>query len=183
MDTIVKLENIRDLIFEIRTQKVILDSDIAGLYSVTTRDINKAVKNNKEKFPDGYVFKLTREELTFLRGKFSTTKLSKTRVLPKAFSEKGLYMLATILSSKTATKTTLAIIETFAKIRELSRNIHALPEIKNKANKKVMLKKSGEIAAEIFDDPEQRMKVTGTETSIEINFAVLKFKRLIKHGK
>ena len=97
MSDIIKLENIQELILEIRGQKIIIDSDVAEIYTVETRDINKAVKNNQDKFPAGYIFKLTKDELDVLRGKFSTTKLSKTRTLPKAFTEKGLYMLATIL--------------------------------------------------------------------------------------
>ena len=87
-----------------------------------TRDINRAVKNNPDKFPDGYLFELTKDEFEILRRKFSTTKFSKTRTLPKAFTEKGLYMLATILKSENAIQATLMIIETFAKVKELSRN-------------------------------------------------------------
>ena len=162
----VNLEKIKNLIVEIRDEKVILDSDIAELYDVETKRINEAVKNNPEKFPQGYILELKENELNILRTKISTTKLSKTRVLPKAFTEKGLYMLATILKSNIATQTTLAIIETFAKIRELSRNIKDLAEIKDENKKNVILKKSGEIIAEILDD---NMKVTDTETSIEIN--------------
>ena len=94
---IIKLENIQELILEIREQKVIIDSDIADLYGVETKRINEAVKNNPEKFPDGYCIRLIGEELNILRTKISTTKLSKTRTLPNAFTEKGLYMLATIL--------------------------------------------------------------------------------------
>ena len=150
------------------------------MYGVGTKRINEAVKNNPEKFPEGYILELSEAELNILRTKFSTTKLSKTRTMPKALTEKGLYMLATILKSKTATQTTLAIIETFAKIRELSRNIKDLTEIKDENKKNIILKKSGEIIAEILDD---NMKVTDTETSIEINFAVLKFKHLIKKKK
>jgi ORF6N domain len=176
----VNLEKIKNLIVEIRNEKVILDSDVAELYGVVTKRINEAVKNNPEKFPEGYIIELIEPELNILRTKISTAKLSKTRTLPKAFTEKGLYMLATILKSKIATKTTLAIIETFAKIRELSSNINELAGIKDEIKKNRLLKKSGEIIAEILDD---NMKVTGTETSIEINFAVLKFKHLVKKKK
>ena len=97
MSAIIKIEEIQDLILELRGERVIIDSDVAQLYGAETRDINKAVKNNPNKFPDGYIFEITKEELEDLRWKFSTTKLSKTRVLPKAFTEKGLYMLATIV--------------------------------------------------------------------------------------
>ena len=100
---IVNLEKIKNLIIEIRGEKVILDSDVAELYGVGTKRINEAVKNNPEKFPEGYILELSEAELNILRTKFSTTKLSKTRTMPKALTEKGLYMLATILKSKTAT--------------------------------------------------------------------------------
>jgi hypothetical protein len=177
MSNIVKFDNVEDKVLEIRGAKVILDSDLAELYGVETRDINKAVKNNPDKFPAGYLIELSKDELDDLRWKFSTAKFSKTRVMPKAFTEKGLYMLATILKSPQALQTTIAIIETFAKIRELSRNIKILSDVKDESEQQGLMQKSGEIIAEILDDD---LKTTDTETSIEINFAVLKFKHLIK---
>ena len=111
-----KLTEIENKIIEIREQKVILDSDVAKLYDVETKEINQAVSNNPEKFPEGYLFEITKNELDILRSKFLTAKFSKTRVLPKAFTEKGLYMLATILKSPKATQTTIYIIETFDKL-------------------------------------------------------------------
>jgi hypothetical protein len=177
MSNIVKFDNVEDKVLEIRGAKVILDSDLAELYGVETRDINKAVKNNPDKFPAGYLIELSKDELDDLRWKFSTAKFSKTRVMPKAFTEKGLYMLATILKSPQAVQTTIAIIETFAKIRELSRNIKVLSDVKDESEQQSLMQKSGEIIAEILDDD---LKTTDTETSIEINFAVLKFKHLIK---
>lgn len=95
---IVNLETIKNLIFEVGNQNVLLDSDVAQLYGVETKRINEAVKNNPDKFPVGYIVELTESELNILRSKFSTTKLSKTRTMPKAFTEKGLYMLATVLN-------------------------------------------------------------------------------------
>ena len=98
--------------FSIRQQQIIVDADIADLYGVETKRINEAVRNNLDKFPDDYMFVLTKEETEILRSKNSSTKLSsKTRTLPKAFTEKGLYMLATILKSKNATMVTFAIIK------------------------------------------------------------------------
>lgn len=126
---IVKFETAEDKIIDIRGEKVIIDSDVAELYGVETRDINKAFKNNPDKFPEGYTIELTKEELNNLRWKISTAKLSMTRVFPKAFTEKGLYMLATIIKSPEAVKTTLDIIETYAKIRNLSKNIGKLPNV------------------------------------------------------
>jgi len=89
-------------------------------------------------------------------------------------------MLATILKSKNATQTTLAIIETFSKIRELSRTINELSTISNKKEQKNLMQRSGELIAEILDDD---LKVSDTETTIELNFAVLKFKHTIKKKK
>ena len=117
------------------------------------------------------------ENIQDLRWKISTAKFTKTRVMPKAFTEKGLYMLATILKSPQATQTTIAIIEAFSKIRELSRNIKELTTVKDKSHQQSLMQRSGEIIAKILDDD---LQTTDTETSIEINFAVLKFKHTIK---
>lgn len=180
MSELIKFEDVQHKVILVRGAQVILDSDLAVLYGVETRDINKAVKNNPTKFPEGYIIELKDDELDHLRGKFSTAKLAKTRVLPKAFTEKGLYMLATILKGPRAIETTLSIIETFAKIRELSRNIKTLSAEKDKTRQEGLMQKSGEIIAEILDDD---LLTTDTETSIEINFAVLKFKHLVKKKK
>jgi hypothetical protein len=181
MAEIVAFEDIEDLIIEIRGQKILLDSDIAKIYDVETRDVNKAVKNNPDKFPnESYIFELTKEELETLRWKFSTAKLSKTRVLPKAFSEKGLYMLATILKSKKATEATISIIETFTKIRELSKTLKQLPQVTDKKEQQSLMQKSGEIIADILDDS---LENDESETTIELNLAVLKFKHTIKKSK
>ena len=174
------LDKINESILAVRGEKVILDSDVAGLYNVETKRINEAVKNNPGKFPEGYILKLTKEELNYLRSIISSTKLSKTRSIPLAFTEKGLYMLATILKSKVATQTTIAIIETFAKIRELSSTIRELSVVEEPATKNNLVRKSGELLSDIID---KDMKVTDTETSVEINFAIVKFKHLAKRGK
>ena len=130
-----------------------------------------------DKFPHDYMFEISESEFVDLRSKFSTTKFAKTRALPKAFTEKGLYMIATILKSKQATEATFAIIETFSKIRQLSRNIQELSIVQDKADQKALMQKSGEIITELLDDD---LQTTDTETSIELNFAVLKFKHTIK---
>jgi len=109
--------DIKNKLIKYENELVLLDSDVAEIYNVATRDINKAVSNNLDKFPIGYIYQLSKEEFEILRCKFSTTKFSKRRTLPKVFTEKGLYMLATILKSKIATQTTMQIIETFAKLR------------------------------------------------------------------
>jgi hypothetical protein len=175
--SIVKIENLKELIIEIRGQSILLDSDVAELYGVETKRINEAVKNNLDKFPEDYMFELQKEELDVLRSKISTAKFSMTRVMPKAFTEKGLYMMATILKSRQATEATFAIIETFSKIRVLSRSIKELSIVQDKTEQKSLMQKSGELIAEIFDED---LQTSDTETSIELNFAVLKFKHTIK---
>ena len=166
-----KTDKIEKLIINIRGVKVIIDSEIAKLYGVETRDINKAVKNNPAKFPNGYIFKLTKEELDDLRWNFSTAKLTKTRTLPKVFTEKGLYMLATILKSNRAIQTTIAIIETFAKLRIMSAAMKRISIIQDKEEQKLLMNKTSELMGDlIYDD----LEISESETSIELNFAVLK---------
>lgn len=151
MKLALKYKEVENKIIELRTHQVILDSDVAKLYGVETRDVNKAVKNNPDKFPNGYIIELTKNEFKDLRWKISTTNFSKTRVLPKAFTEKGLYMLATILKSEQATQTTLSIIETFASLKNIQKTINELSRVEDKKNKQQLLEKSGKLIAELFD--------------------------------
>lgn len=178
MSDMVKIENLEEFIIEIRGQKVLLDSDVAQIYGVETRDINKAVANNPDKFPFGYIVALSKPEKNELVENFHRfDKLKHSTVNPKAFAEKGLYMLATILKSPQATQATISIVETFSKIRELSRSIKELSVIQDKTQQKSLMQKSGELIAEIFDDD---LQTSDSETTIELNFAVLKFKHTIK---
>jgi len=177
MSDLIKIENLKELIIEIREQTVLLDSNVAEIYGVEVKRINEAVKNNPEKFPDGYILELDKSEWDSLKSKFSTSMKGGKVKLPSAFTEKGLYMLATILKSPQAIQATLSIIETFSKIRELSRNIKELSVAQDKAQQKSLMQKSGELIAEIFDDD---LQTSDTETSIELNFAVLRFKHMIK---
>jgi phage regulator Rha-like protein len=175
------IEKIESKIILIRDQKVILDKDVADLYGVETKRINEAVKNNPERFPEGYIFKIDKNELDSLRSKISTLKNGgrgqHVKYLPKAFTEKGLYMLATILKSKVATQTTIAIIETFARVRELTATINKLSTNPPKEQQQTLMKKSGEIITELLDND---LKTKESETTIEINFAVMKFKHTVK---
>jgi hypothetical protein len=135
----IKIENLQNLIIEINSNKILIDSDVANLYGVTTKEVNQAVSNNLDKFPDGYIFevdKSTKNELVKNFDRFN--KLKHSTVLPKAFTEKGLYMLATILKSKQAAQTTIMIIETFSKIRELARNVKELSGIKDEKIKRIL---------------------------------------------
>lgn len=100
-------QEVEKRIIELRGTKVLLDSDVAMLYGVETKRVNEAVRNNPDKFPSGYVIELTNKEMYPLQSKFSTANISsKVRVNAKAFTEKGLYMLATILKSPKAIEET-----------------------------------------------------------------------------
>ena len=177
---IIKIEDIESKIIIVREQKVILDKDVAEIYGVETKRVNEAVKNNLEKFPDNYRFKLTKDEFNILRSKISTTKFAKTRTEPFAFSEKGLYMLATVLKSKKAVDATFAIIETFAKVKELTNTINELSTNPPKEKQQSLMQKSGEIISELLDND---LQTSGSETTIELNFAILKFKHTVKKTK
>lgn len=177
---VVRYEAVGDKIIRLRNQDVILDFAVAQLYGVQTKEVNQAVKNNPDKFPKGYIFEVNKEELAILRSKFLTSNLTKSRVMPKAFTEKGLYMLATILKGDKATQTTISVIEAYAKLRELSRTIGEMAKNPDEFKQKSLMQRSGEIVEDLFGDDFQ----TGeTETEIELNFAVLKLRHTIKRKK
>ena len=97
------IKEVNDSIVVIRETPVISDADVAFLYGVETRRVNEAVKNNPEKFPADYMFAISQKEKDDLRSKISTTRVSsKSRAQTKVFTEKGLYMLATVLKSSRA---------------------------------------------------------------------------------
>lgn len=188
----ISIEDVQDKIIVLRGEPIILDRDVAILYGVETREINQAVKNNPGKFPSGYTFVLDSEEMADLRSKILTTNSkvveneqnkrisSMVRYNPVAFTERGLYMMATILKSKQAVITTLAIIDTFASVKELARTIRALNNTEKQEEQKGLLKKSGELIGEIIGND---MSTAETETELELNFAVLKLKHTIKRKK
>jgi phage regulator Rha-like protein len=182
MSEIIGYREVEEKVLAIRGQNVLLDRDVAALYSVETREINQAVKNNQSKFPEGYVIALDHTEKSELIKSFDRFgALKHSAVPPTAFTEKGLYMLATILKSPRATQTTIAIVETFAKMRELARAISQLSETQEEGQQKALMQKSGEILAEVLDD--DALEVSGDETTIEINFAIMKIKHTVKRRK
>lgn len=181
MSELIKFSDVRDKVVRLRDQDVLLDADVAELYGVETKRVNEAVRNNLEKFPNGYIFELQQSEKQYVVEKFDHLQgLKKSPVTPKAFTEKGLYMLATIMKSDRATQTTIAIIEAFAKLRELSRTIGEMSANPDEFKQKTLMQKSGEIMADLFGED---MQTTDTETEIELNFAVLKLKHTIKRKK
>jgi hypothetical protein len=188
------LEIIEEKLIEIRNKKVLLDYDVAHLYGIETKRVNEAVKNNPEKFPEGYVIYLDEEETDFLRFSNSIVEIGAepvenfdrfkhikhSTVRPKAFTDKGLYMLATILKSPKSTQTTIAIIETYSKFRQFSKAIQSISENKNEKTNNELIEKGRTILSEILVGDTQ---LDETETSIELNFALLKLKHIVKRKK
>ena len=134
MNEIIEKENINveDMIYEIDGKEVMLDSDLAKLYSVETKRINEAVKNNPDKFPDRFSWLLSIEETTKIsRSKISTLNIkqgSNIKYGARVFTEQGIYMLATILKSKVATEVSIRIMDTFVRMRHyINYNKNVLP--------------------------------------------------------
>ena len=179
--TPVSLDDVQNKIVLVRNQSVISDADIAKLYGVETKRINEAVRNNPDKFPEDYMFALTSEELQDLRTKISTTNIStKSRTMPKVFTEKGLYMLATILKSPIAVSVTFAIIETFTKVRYLKRELVELHQETDTTQQSQRLKKFGEVISDIVMPD---LTTTETESTLELNFFIGKLKHTVKRTK
>ena len=172
-------KDVESRIVIVRGQHVLLDRDVAELYGVETKRINEAVKNNPEKFPSRCIIYLDEEESAVLRSKFSTIEPSQgkghySKYNFKAFTERGLYMLATILKSPRATQTTLAIIDTFVEVREMARTMEALQNvIDGGTEQQSLLQKTGQLLATVVGN---NLSTASTETEIELNFAVVKIK-------
>ena len=179
-------EAVKARLLAVRGQMVLLDRDVATLYGVTTREINQAVRNNPDKFPTGYVFQLDDAEFADWRSKILISNLPEAekkgirqglRHAPFAITERGLYMLATILKGKQAVKTTLAIIETYAQVRELARTMEALQGVKDGGKQQqTLLQRTGEILANVVSE---NLTTESSETEIELNFAIVKIRHKV----
>ena len=112
---------IESRILLIRGHKVLLDSDLATLYQVETRRLNEAVRRNRERFPEDFMFQLSREEDEVLRSQFATSKEGRggRRYRPYVFTEQGIAMLSRVLTSKRAVEVNIVIMRTFVKLRQL----------------------------------------------------------------
>jgi len=181
---LITYDQVKSKIIEIRDQKVILDSDVAELYDVETKRINEAVNRNPEKFPDGFLIELTPDEWASLKSQFATSKKGGKRggkvKLPTAFTERGLYMLATILKSPRAVGTTIAIINTFAQIKELTRTVYQFAKAKKDEDKVKIFENSTSIVANLLDN---KLMVSQLETSLKIKLPFLEISRKITRVK
>ena len=183
------MREVAEKIVEVRGQKTLLDRDVASVYGVETKRVNEAVRNNPRKFPDGYVFELTEEESAVLRSKISTLEASSltlesstgkgrhTKYNFKAFTRKGLYMLATCLRSDRASDATVAIVETFDKVQSLKQELLELHIEADKDKQKKKMQHFGEVLSDIVMPD---LQTSETESSLEINFFIGKLKHTVK---
>ncbi len=183
------MREVEDKIVEVRGQKTLLDFQVAAIYGVETKRVNEAVRNNPRKFPEGYVFELTKEESAVLRSKISTIETSAPTLEPvngkghhskynfKAFTRKGLYMLATCLKSDRAAHATVAIVETFDKVQTLKQELLELHTVADKEVQKTKMQHFGEVLTDIVMPD---LQTSETESSLEINFFIGKIKHTVR---
>ncbi len=119
-ESIIPVESISSVIHVFRGQKVLLDSDLADLYQVETRVLNQAVKRHLDRFPDDFMFRLSREEFDHLRSQSVIASLwGGRRTPPYAFTEQGVAMLSSVLNSPRAIHVNISIMRAFVKLREI----------------------------------------------------------------
>ena len=160
------VERIETRILTIRSQRVLLDTDLAELYGVPTSRLNEAVKRNLARFPEDFMFQLSQEEADSLRSQFATLKAGRgkhRKYLPYVFTEQGVAMLSSVLNSERAIQVNIAIMRAFVQLRgmltsnaELSRKLNAL-ERKYDAQFKVVF----EAIRELMEPPKKARRKIG----------------------
>ena len=135
-ELVVPIERIERSILLIRGQKVMLDSDLAGLYGVPTKVLIQAVKRNIRRFPSDFMFQLTQEEIVNLRSQFVTSNWGGRRYLPYVFTEQGVAMLSSVLHSKQAIQVNIEIMRAFVRLKQFIESHKALREKLNALEKK-----------------------------------------------
>jgi len=140
-EVIVPEEVVVNKIYVIRGKKVMLDKDLAELYGVTTGNLNKAVARNKQRFPEDFMFQLTREEFENFKSQIETSSWGGTRKMPKAFTEQGVAMLSGVLHSERAIMVNIQIMRVYTKMREMllthKELLQKIEEMERKLEKKV----------------------------------------------
>lgn len=166
MLNIIPTETIENKILPIRGQKVMIDRDLALLYGVVTKVLNQAVKRNKKRFPDDFMFQLSKTETNVLVtncDRFKTLKYSSS--LPYVFTEQGVAMLSSVLKSEKAILVNIAIMRTFVNIRKFTSTYEGLAmkiaEMEKKYDRKIF---------KIFEILNELTKIEGNDNKIEIGF-------------
>lgn len=166
MNGLVPVEIIEKKILLIRGEKVMLDSDLAGLYEVSVKVLNQAVKRNIGRFPEDFMFQLTKEENEFLRSQFVTLKKGRgehRKYLPYVFTEQGVAMLSSVLNSERAVKVNIEIMRAFVKLREMLASHKDLARKLNEMEKKydVQFKIVFDAIRQLMSPPEKHKRKVG----------------------
>ena len=169
----------------IHGEAVLLAQDVASLYGLETKHVLQAVRNNPDKFPEGFIVDVTDCDDEVLRSKILTLKQAggsgrHSKHGYKVFTERGLYMLATILKSPTAVRTTLAIINTYAQVRGLKRELVEMHKETNAGKRSAMMRHFGETLTDIVMPD---LDTVETESLLELNFFIGKIKHTVRRVK
>ena len=160
-------ERIIGKIYYIRGKKVMFDKDLAELYEVETKDLNRAVRRNIDRFPDDFMFQLSEKEFRILRFHFGTSTYGGRRYLPLAFTEQGIVMLSSVLKSKRAVQVSIHVARVFVKLREMLSTHKDLRdkiekmEKENKENFKIIFKIISKFMT--TDPKDAELKIVGFE--------------------
>ena len=167
MKALIPVERIERSILRLRGHNVILDKDLASLYGVTTGSFNQAVSRNLDRFPDDFMFQLTKEEFENLKSQsVISSQWGGTRKLPRAFTEQGVAMLSGVLKSKKAVQVNIEIMRAFVQLRqmlashkELSRKLNSLEKKYDKQFKLVF-----DAIRELMEPPKKKQRKIGFKT-------------------
>jgi len=186
MNDLMTIDDVKNRMLLVRGSPALLDRDVAALYGLETKRILEAVRNNPEKFPEGYVIELDKDEADILRSKISSLeprpgKGHHSKHGYKVFTEKGVYMLATILKGERAVQTTIKIIETYAQLRSMVAEMESLQRLKDGSPEQAKaLSSAGHKLAALIGD---NLSTESTKTTIELNLAVLKITHEVTRTK
>ena len=155
-NSVVIADNIQNRIYTVRGVQVMLDHDLATLYEVKTKVLNQAVKRNVDRFPEQFMFQLSKKEYKFIRSQFVTLKIGQgqhRKYLPCVFTEQGVSMLSAVLKSDVAIEVSIKIIDSFVQMRHfLSQNAEIFTRLKRLEKYKEVSSKQLEIVLKALED-------------------------------
>jgi len=187
---VIQFSTFENKLIKLKNQLVLLDKDVANLYEIEPKKLRQQLKRNIEKFPKDYAYQLSDEEMKIMESQNVTpSKQYFGGTNPWVFTEKGLYMVATILKSKNALNATFQIIETFSKIKELSRNINAIMKTTDTTLQEELAQKSNQILEDIIEiepdilEDDKDGELIETTTKFEFNLGFARVSRSVKRVK
>ncbi len=160
------VESIADKIYFIRGQRVMLDSNLAEVYSVTTKRLNEQVKRNIERFPEDFMFQLTEQDIEGMRSQFATASKRNIRFRPYVFTEHGAVMLASVLKSQIAIEASIQVVRAFIQMRtilmlhrDLAERVEELEQTVDKHDEK--FKVVSHLLTQILGDKKRKTRQIG----------------------